>query len=86
MPSGWEDFVHTETLTFPCQCIAEDPPLAQSAAMSNFHLLCARLQTAIIPKCQCRTHLLAFNNKIRFKHFSKTDVLIHPVIELDAIP
>lgn len=36
MSSGWEDFVHTETLTFPCQCIAEDPPLAQSAAMPNF--------------------------------------------------
>lgn len=36
MPSGWEDFVHTETLTFPCQCIAEDPPLAQSSAMPNF--------------------------------------------------
>lgn len=65
---------------------AEDLPLAQFAAMPSFLLPCARLQTDIVPKCQGRTHLLAFNSKIRFKHFSKTDVLIHLVIELDTIP
>lgn len=74
-------------LPTPALPVSEDLSLAQFAPMPTLLLPRARLQkTDIVPKYQCKTYLLAINNKIKFKHFSKTDFLIYLVIELDGIP